>query len=122
MRASRLLILLALPAAALPLGACATDGYGYGGGGFAYEAGWGDPYWGWYGDYYYPGTGIYVYDSGRHRHRWNDAQRRYWGGRRGGWRGPRNTVGRSNWHDFRRGDHGRPSRGHQRGPGHRGGH
>jgi len=112
MRATRLMILLALPAAALPLGACASDGYGYGGGGFAYEAGWGDPYWGWYGDYYYPGTGIYVYDVQRRRHRWNDDQRRYWEGRRTGWRGP-HGANRTNWGDFRRrGDQGyhRPDR------------
>jgi hypothetical protein len=119
MRASRLLILLALPAAALPLGACATDGYG-GGAGFAYESTWGDPYWGWYGDYYYPGTGIYVYDHQRRRHRWSDDQRHHWEGRRGSWHGPRGAT-RPNWHDFgnRGGDH-RPDRRPPRG--HRGGH
>ncbi len=65
-----------------------------------YNAAWGDPYWGWYGDYYYPGTGIYVYDRARHRHSWNDDQRNYWTGRQTGWRGDRRW--RSNWHDFRR--------------------
>ena len=50
-------------------------GYGYGG----Y-----DPF-GWYGDYYYPGSGIYVYDRYRNRHRWNDDQRRYWQDRRSRW-------------------------------------
>lgn len=101
MRASsRLMILLALPASAVAIGACASDGFGYGGAGFAYDASFGDPYWGWYGDYYYPGTGIYVYDARRHRHRWNDDQRRHWEGMRSGWHGPRTTVGRSNWRDF----------------------
>ena len=33
-------------------------------GGFGY----GMPYYGWYDDFYYPGSGIYVYDSFRHRH------------------------------------------------------
>src|SRR5690349_25007194 len=49
-------------------------GYGYGG--YPY-GGYYDPF-GWYGDYYYPGTGIYVYDRYRHRHEWTDEQRRYW--------------------------------------------
>jgi hypothetical protein len=55
-------------------------GYGYGGyGGYGY-----DPF-GWYGDYYYPGSGIYVYDRYRTRHVWNDTQRRYWEQRRSQW-------------------------------------
>jgi hypothetical protein len=99
MRMSRLVILASLTAAALPLGACATDGYGPGRG-IAYDAAWGDPYWGWYGDYYYPGTGFYVYDSHRRRIRWNDDQRRYWEGRHGSWRGPNGSI-RRNWHGFR---------------------
>jgi len=108
MHTPRLFVALSLSAAALSLGGCMGDGgYGFGGPGFAYQSGWGDPYWGWYGDYYYPGTGIYVYDSQRRRHRWNDDQRHHWEGMRGGWHGPRNTVGRANWHDFRR--TGRPS-------------
>jgi hypothetical protein len=73
-----------LAAGALALGGCAYGGYygdyGYGypyyGAGFGYGYGY-DPF-GWYGDYYYPGTGIYVYDSGRNRHVWNDRQRHYW--------------------------------------------
>lgn len=86
-------------AGAAALASC-TD-YGYGGSRVAvgYNAGWGDPYWGWYGDYYYPGTGFYVYDSNRRRVRWNDAQRGYWEARRGNWRGDRRW--RSNWREFR---------------------
>ena len=124
MRASRLLILLALPAAALPLGGCASDGYGYGYGYDAYDRDWGDPYWGWYGDYYYPGVGIYVYDSQRRQHRWNDGQRRYWESRRSHWRGP-HGASRSNWGDLRllvvhrRGDGGRRGD-HRRDRDHRG--
>ena len=55
------------------------DRYGYGGYGYggAY-----DPWWGWYGDYYYPGVGFYIYDRGGRRHRWDDNTRRYWEGRR----------------------------------------
>jgi hypothetical protein len=85
-------------AAAAALGGCATDGYGYGGVG--YSAAWGDPYWGWYGDYYYPGAGIYVYDVHRHRTAWNDDQRHYWEGRHQGWHGPNGSM-RTNWREFR---------------------
>jgi len=58
-------------------------GYGYSPLGYGYSpfdyGGWsGDPYFGWYGGGYYPGTGVYVYDSYRRPHRWNDQQRRYW--------------------------------------------
>ncbi|WP_448663583.1 hypothetical protein ACG3SL_02605 [Sphingomonas sp. CJ20] len=88
-------------AGAVALSGCVNDGYGYGGVRTSYNAAWGDPYWGWYGDYYYPGTGVYVYDRQRHRHRWNDGQRGYWEGRRSGWRGDRRGW-RSNWRDFRR--------------------
>ncbi len=93
-------------AGAAALGGCAEDGYGYSGVSVGYNAAWGDPYWGWYGDYYYPGTGVYVYDRQRRRHAWNDIQRGYWEGRRGNWRGDRGW--RNNWHDFR--GHGRPGR------------
>ena len=48
------------------------DGYGYGGyGGYGYPGygdygGYGYPsYWGWYDNYYYPGTGYYVYRRDR---------------------------------------------------------
>lgn len=74
-------------------------GYGYAGYGGGYGAGFGSPYYGWYNDFYYPGTGVYVYDRNQRRHRWNDGQRRYWEGRRGGYR---NDQIRDNWADFRR--------------------
>lgn len=80
---------------ALALGGCAYGGYGgygslgYGGGygsaGYYGDYGYGSygsPYWGWYDDFYYPGTGIYVYDRQRRRHVWNDRQRNHWNGRR----------------------------------------
>jgi hypothetical protein len=72
----------------------ADYGYGYGGGypgyGYGYNAGYPGygyaggyaPYWGWYDNYYYPGTGYYVYDRDRHPHRWTDEQQRYWNGLR----------------------------------------
>lgn len=59
---------------AMATAAC-TDGYGYSGLGVGYGAGYyddpyyagggwgggyGAPYYGWYGDYYYPGTGAVV--------------------------------------------------------------
>ena len=73
-------------------------GLGYGGGYGDYGYGYGSPYYGyggslrrlrrlrpaitarprrygWYDNYYYPGTGIYVYDSYRRPHVWNDRQR-----------------------------------------------
>lgn len=58
------------------------DGYGYDGYGFA-GAGYAPGYFGWYNNFYYPGTGVYVYDRDRRPFRWNDTQRRYWEGRRG---------------------------------------
>ena len=83
--------------AVLALSACATDdGYGYGGVSVGYGSGYyGDPYWGWYDNYYYPGTGYYIYDRGGARHSWNDSQRRYWESRRGG------RPGRENWSGYR---------------------
>ncbi|MCU6455793.1 hypothetical protein LPN01_17065 [Sphingomonas sp. A2-49] len=102
------------------------DGYGYGdpyGGGYGYGYGGYPSYFGWYGDYYYPGTGIYVYDQYRRPYRWNDGQRRYWEGRRNGWRGDRNF--RNDWNGFdRRGQGVRPDGGgapYGRGDGYRGG-
>jgi hypothetical protein len=105
MYASRLRIAALAAVAAAGLAACTTP-YGYGGvsmgvgngyygssyggygygypdygyGGYGYPAsGYGyAPYSGWYNDFYYPGTGYYVYDRDHHRHRWTDDQRRYW--------------------------------------------
>ncbi|MBZ6382118.1 MAG: hypothetical protein LBE63_10240 [Sphingomonas sanguinis] len=83
----------------MALGGC-TDGYGYSGvsvgagygGGYApgyYGGGYGyaPSYFGWYDNFYYPGTGVYVYDRYRRPYRWNDGQRAYWEGRRGSWGG-----------------------------------
>ena len=70
-------------------------GYPYGGYG-GYYGGY-DPF-GWYGDYYYPGTGIYVYDRYRTRHLWNDDQRRYWENRRSRWQSRGGTASTTqNW-------------------------
>lgn len=115
---------VALAAAALSatigLSACA-DGYGYGGGyggvgvGYAsapwdpYYGGYsGDPYWGWNNDFYYPGTGYYVFDRSNRRYRWNDQQRGYWQGRAQGWRSARREI-RPMWRDY--GVQGVPNRG-----------
>lgn len=87
-------------AGAATLASCTTGRGGYTGVQVGYNASWGDPYWGWNEDYYYPGTGVYVYTTDRRRVRWNDAQRGYWEGRRGNWRGDRRW--RSNWKEFRR--------------------
>ena len=93
---------------ALALGGCAYGGLGLGlgyGGGYGY--GYGSPYYGgygygsaitaatatavrlrrlwlrlayygWYDNYYYPGTGYYVYDSYRRPHAMTTTQRHYW--------------------------------------------
>lgn len=115
--------------AAIGLGGC-TDGYGYSGvnvgynsggyydgygdgyygggyGGGGYPVGFGGSYFGWYGDYYYPGSGYYVYGRDRRPVRWNDQQRRYWEGRRGSNGNWGNGQGRPNWQGFDR-DRGRP--------------
>ncbi|HEY7959841.1 MAG TPA: hypothetical protein VID20_07270 [Sphingomicrobium sp.] len=83
-------------------------GIGYGGyggyyGGYGYPYGYGYDPFGWYGDYYYPGVGIYVYDSHRNRHEWNGDQRRYWENRRSTWqnRSGRTGSGSENWSGWR---------------------
>ena len=66
----------------------------------AYSIAGGDPYWGWYGDSYYPGTGVYVYDRHRHRTTWSARERGYWEARRSRWQGSGHRS--SNWRDFDR--------------------
>ncbi|GMM94032.1 hypothetical protein [Qipengyuania sp. MTN3-11] len=93
-------------AAAMGLGACSTSGYdnyygsrvsvGYGAGSYA-------PYYGWYDDYYYPGTGYYVWDRRGYRHSWSDRQRNYWIARRTGHRNIREQWRGYNYN--RRGDY-----------------
>lgn len=95
---------------ALGLGtaACTEDGYGYSGVSLGYgspgyyDYGYAPAHYGWYGDYYYPGSGYYVYDRARRPHRWNEGQRRYWETRRNAWRGGDRREIRENWADFRR--------------------
>jgi hypothetical protein len=123
-----------VPAAALVLAAaaglsgCTSYGYGpygYGGASIGYSSGYYDPYYsrypyrysssrygygypyyGWYNSFYYPGTGIYVYDRYRRPHRWTDSQRRYWTVQRE--RAVRasptreRVIVRENWSGFRR--------------------
>ena len=113
------LLALAL-AAGLGLAGC-NDGYGYGVGagygGYYDDAYAGFPaYYGWYGDYYYPGTGAYVFDRYRRPFRWNDEQRRYWEARRPG----RQQGYRDNWHGFaQNGYRYQPGAGRQRPPAYR---
>lgn len=88
--------------AALGLSGCSAydTGYGYGGvnvgyGSSYYDSGYGgSPYYGagygngynsgygWYGDYYYPGNGVYVFSRAGQSYRWNGDQQRYWEGHR----------------------------------------
>ena len=127
-----------LLASGLALSGCVSydDGYGYGYG--SVSVGYGsrgcDPYWddcyygqaydpwyGWYGDYYYPGIGFYVYDRFGRRYTWSDDYRRYWEGRRHRW-GDRNWNDRrwERWDGYRRDgrdyrrDHWRDGRDHRR--------
>ena len=90
-------------------------GYGYGSYGYPYGYGYSrygyggyDPF-GWYGNYYYPGSGIYVYDRNRTRYRWTDQQRRYWQERRDRWRARNGassttTSTTENWRGWDRSD------------------
>jgi hypothetical protein len=108
MFAGRLLLAGLFGGLSLATAAC-TDGYGYSGLGIGagsgyygdpyYASGYGNGYYGWYGDYYYPGTGGYVYDRQRRAYPWNDGQRRYWEQRR---YGVGNRDVRANWRDFGR--------------------
>ena len=115
---------LALAVGALSLAGCADDMYGpygyggvgvgyggyyggyYGPYGYGYPAYYGygayDPF-GWYGDYYYPGVGIFVYDSYHRPHRWDGDQERYWIQRRSAWQSRSGTTwNRQNWSGFNR--------------------
>src|SRR5688572_10065308 len=117
---------LVLLAATVGLGACSyNDGYGYGygrvslgysSGGYCdpyyydcYGSRYGrrgyDPWYGWYGDYFYPGIGIYIYDRWGGRRHWDDHHRRFWHDRRRHW-GNRDWNDRrwENWQGFRRDD------------------
>jgi hypothetical protein len=117
-----------IAAGAVALGGCAYGGLGYGNGqsvGVGTSYGYGSPYYGgyyggyggyggyyspysspfgWYGDYYYPGTGYYVYDSYRRPYVWSDAQRRYWSSRqsRATVSGARVATTSPNWSSFDR--------------------
>ena len=85
-------------------------GYGYGspyyGGGYGYGSyygsGFGSPF-GWYDNFYYPGTGYYVYDTYRRPHVMSSTQRVYWSQRSPTLRtrGTRTSV-RPNWSGFDR--------------------
>ena len=125
MRVPRLALAAVAATGALALSGCADDlygPYGYGGYGYGYgypyaSYGYGSPYggygyygayggydpFGWYGDSYYPGVGIYVYDSYRNRHVWNGDQQRYWSTRRSNWQTRSGTTWtHENWGGFSR--------------------
>lgn len=58
-------------------------GAGYGSPyGYGYGYGYQPTYYGWHNDYYYPGTGYYVYGRDGKRWKWSETQRRYWEARR----------------------------------------
>lgn len=103
-----------LASGALLLAGCA-DYYGYGGGyygGYGYSSGYygpyyggygyGYPYFGWYDNFYYPGAGIYVYDSYRRPHAMTTTQRAYWSRRSPTLRTGSTRRVRENWSGFNR--------------------
>jgi hypothetical protein len=49
------------------------------------DLGYDGPYCGWNDGYFYPGSGIYVYDRHRHPHIWSDRQKSHWSGMREHW-------------------------------------
>ncbi len=108
MSIAKLLRVAFIGGAVATLGACADGYYGGGyGGGVAYAGGYsgplgyggdyyggvGYPGYGYYNDYYYPGTGIYVFDRGGRRRSWNDDERNHWQ-HRGEYRGNHLYQGR----------------------------
>lgn len=116
MSIGRKLSLAIAAASALALAGCSSYGGGRGYGGVSigtadgyYDRGgygngygngyYGDPYYGWYDNYYYPGTGYYVYNRAGKRYAWNGAQQRYWQARRAAWRGQYHA--RENWSGYR---------------------
>jgi hypothetical protein len=86
-----------------------SGGYGYGspyggyGYGSPYYGGLGSPY-GWYDNFYYPGTGYYVYDTYRQPHVMTTTQRQYWTSRSPALRSTSTTMttSRPNWSGFDR--------------------
>jgi len=113
-----------ISAAAVALGGCAYGdvglGLGYGGyggygdygyaygpyGGYGaypgYYGGFGAPYYGWYDSFYYPGSGIYVYDSYRRPRTWTSRERNYWMGRQRSTSTTTTTTTKPNWSGFNR--------------------
>jgi hypothetical protein len=79
------------------------SGYGYGSyggyGGYGY-GGFGSPF-GWYNNYYYPGSGFYVYDRHHRSRRMTDAERHYWQWRQNGSRSGSGPMSRAiqQWSD-----------------------
>jgi hypothetical protein len=69
----------------------------YGGNGYGY----GSPF-GWYDDFYYPGTGLYVYDTYRRPHVMTTSQHTYWSRRSPALRTSSTTRVRANWSGFDR--------------------
>jgi hypothetical protein len=82
-----------------------SSGYGgYYGSPYYGGYGYGSPYYGWYDNYYYPGTGYYVYDSYRRPYAMTTTQRQYWSTRSPALRtntSTRTNV-RANWSAFDR--------------------
>jgi hypothetical protein len=61
------------------LGSARYNGSTYIGGG--YGGGFGDAYGygsGWYDGFWYPGSGVWIYDQGGRRQRWRDRDRDHW--------------------------------------------
>ena len=70
-----------------------------------YRSGYSYPYYGWNDRFYYPGTGIYVYDVNRRPFRMTTSQQRFWSDRRERAirASPTRATIRENWSGFNRG-------------------
>lgn len=66
------------PRSGVTIGVGYGSGYGGYGYGSPYYGGFGMPSYGWYNNYYYPGSGYYVYDSYRRPYAMTTTQRNYW--------------------------------------------
>lgn len=101
----RLALLLAT--AGLSIGACAAQAGGLASAGSdspyfdsaaCWNSGWNGayalPYCGWNNGFFYPGSGIYVYDRDHHPHVWSDSQQEHWSQRRESWHGQSTTGAR----------------------------
>jgi hypothetical protein len=76
--------------------------YGYGSPYYGSSYGYSSPYYGWNNNYYYPGTGAYVYNSYRQAYPMSTTQRAYWSSRQPVATRGATTTRTANWSGFNR--------------------